>query len=323
MGWWPLLWLALGAVDARKGHGSHGAHDERRGPGAQRYLTYNETEGLNNQRIALENAPHGHPAEPDPPAPRGDAAACLDVEACEDFLLDPPTRTVVEVPQDKTMYHMSLKSPKRWVLSKMKNDRELAPNVLTVNSRLVARAKQIIDKLGSAYDAAHLRTGDYFDALYPPSSSTPNRINKLRNVTMRRSRPLFLMTVRVPEGWGIGYDSVRTATSDFADAVRGISRGARCRRGRKPAPGAAAAAGARRARAAAPEHLDGPLYADELEQYKATRQREHGGSHGGHGGAGGHGRHRPGRGGGGGKPTLVTESYQIRASSLKQEARGG
>ncbi|KAH8047758.1 hypothetical protein JL721_12113 [Aureococcus anophagefferens] len=49
------------------------------------------------------------------------------------------------------------------------------------------------------------------------------RINKLRNVTMRRSRPLFLMTVRVPEGWGIGYDSVRTATSDFADVVRGIS----------------------------------------------------------------------------------------------------
>ena len=31
------------------------------------------------------------------------------------------------------------------------------------------------------------------------------------------------MTVRVPEGWGVGYDSVRTATSDFADAVRGIS----------------------------------------------------------------------------------------------------
>ena len=49
----------------------------------------------------------------------------------------------------------------------------------------------------------------------------------------------------------------------------------------------------------------------------------YGGSHGGHGGGGGHGRHRPGRGGGGGKPTMVTESYQIRASSLKQDERGG
>ena len=273
-----------------------------------------------------------------------------------------------------------------WVLSKMKNDRELAPNVLTVNSRLVARAKQIIDKLGSAYDAAHLRTGDYFDALYPDVvEHAKYRINKLRNVTMRRSRPLFLMTVRVPEGWGIGYDSVRTATSDFADAVRGISVAERgvvesvvcanahhfvatgsssmsewvlrlratrppwsvlvkhaarpdpavdCHSAwcfevppsdRKPAPPPPPPPKLARAVPAPPprEHLDGPLYADELEQYKATRQREHGGSHGGHGGAGGHGRHRPGRGGGGGKPTLVTESYQIRASSLKQDERGG
>ncbi|KAH8068453.1 hypothetical protein JL720_12225 [Aureococcus anophagefferens] len=37
-------------------HGSHTSHNERRGPGNNRYLTYNETEGLNNQRIALENA---------------------------------------------------------------------------------------------------------------------------------------------------------------------------------------------------------------------------------------------------------------------------
>ena len=431
MGWWPLLWLALGAADARKGHGSHGAHDERRGPGARRYLTYNETEGLNNQRIALENArlmaillnrtlvvpdtipPHdsGDPFPTKtcrvfnceslkvpwvsqryfedhrkrwPAAARGDAATCLDVEACEDFLLDPPAHTVVEVPEDKTMYHMSLKSPKRWVLSKMKNDRELNPNVLTVNSRLVARAKQIVDKLGSAYDAAHLRTGDYFDALYPDVvEHAKYRINKLRNVTMRRSRPLFLMTVRVPDGWGVGYDSVRTATSDFADAVRGISVAERgvvesvvcanahhfvatgsssmsewvlrlratrppwsvlvkhaarpdpavdCHSAwcfevppadRKPAPPPPPPPKLARAVPAPPprEHLDGPLYADELEQYKATRQREHGGA--GHGGAGGHGRHRPGRGGGGGKPTLVTESYQIRASSLKQDERGG
>ena len=250
MGWWPLLWLALGAVDARKGHGSHGAHDERRGPGARRYLTYNETEGLNNQRIALENArlmaillnrtlvvpdtipPHdsGDPFPTKtcrvfnceslrvpwvsqryfedhrkrwPAAARGDAARCGDVAACEDFLLNPPKNVVVEVPVDKTMYHMSLKSPKRWVLSKMKNDRELNPNVLTVNSRLITRAKMIVDKLGAAYDGAHLRTGDYFDALYtdevargaviqrrfdlsvPPRALVPNNLSVPRDRSER------------------------------------------------------------------------------------------------------------------------------------------
>ncbi|KAH8068452.1 hypothetical protein JL720_12224 [Aureococcus anophagefferens] len=72
----------------------------------------------------------------------------------------------------------------------MKDDRELNPNVLTVNSRLITRAKMIVDKLGAAYDAAHLRTGDYFDALYTGEvAHAKYRINKLRNVTMRRSRP--------------------------------------------------------------------------------------------------------------------------------------
>ncbi|KAH8051140.1 hypothetical protein JL720_15202 [Aureococcus anophagefferens] len=77
----------------------------------------------------------------------------------------------------------------------MKDDRELNPNVLTVNSRLITRAKMIVDKLGAAYDAAHLRTGDYFDALYTDEvargavAHAKYRINKLRNVTMRRSRP--------------------------------------------------------------------------------------------------------------------------------------
>ncbi|EGB03795.1 hypothetical protein AURANDRAFT_67728 [Aureococcus anophagefferens] len=211
----PKSRLAIDALPLRGADepGIAHVHNERRGPGNNRYLTYNETEGLNNQRIALENArlmaillnrtlvvpdtipPHdaGDPFPTKtcrvftcdslrvpwvsqryfedhrkrwPTRIRDDAARCGDVATCEDFLLDPPKNVVVEVPVDKTMYHMSLSSPKRWVLSKMKDDRELNPNVLTVNSRLITRAKMIVDKLGAAYDAAHLRTGDYFDALY-------------------------------------------------------------------------------------------------------------------------------------------------------------
>ncbi|EGB03526.1 hypothetical protein AURANDRAFT_67943 [Aureococcus anophagefferens] len=302
MGWHPLL-IALAACAHAKWHvihGSHTSHNERRGPGNNRYLTYNETEGLNNQRIALENArlmaillnrtlvvpdtipPHdaGDPFPTKtcrvftcdslrvpwvsqryfedhrkrwPTRIRDDAARCGDVATCEDFLLDPPKNVVVEVPVDKTMYHMSLSSPKRWVLSKMKDDRELNPNVLTVNSRLITRAKMIVDKLGAAYDAAHLRTGDYFDALY---------------------------TDEVPP-------SERKAL---------------------PPPPEPKLAPSRR------ESLDGPLYADELAAYNAARRQEHGGGQG-HGG--GHGRRRgQKRGGGDGKPTMVRESYQIRANSL-------
>ena len=252
MGWHPLL-IALAACAHAKWHvihGSHTSHNERRGPGNNRYLTYNETEGLNNQRIALENArlmaillnrtlvvpdtipPHdaGDPFPTKtcrvftcdslrvpwvsqryfedhrkrwPTRIRDDAARCGDVATCEDFLLDPPKNVVVEVPVDKTMYHMSLSSPKRWVLSKMTNDRELNPNVLTVNSRLITRAKMIVDKLGAAYDAAHLRTGDYFDALYtdevargaviqrrfdlslPPRALVPNNLSVPRDRSER------------------------------------------------------------------------------------------------------------------------------------------
>ncbi|KAH8068444.1 hypothetical protein JL720_12216 [Aureococcus anophagefferens] len=237
----------------------------------------------------------------------------------------------------------------------MKDDRELNPNVLTVNSRLITRAKMIVDKLGAAYDA-RISDGDYF-ALYTDEvargavAHAKYRINKLRNVTMRRNRPLFLMTVRVPDGWGIGYDSVRTATSDFAEAVRGISIAERgvvesvvCANAhhfvatgsssmsewilrlratpppcawcfevppseRKALPPPPEPAGP-----VTPRVADGPLYADELAAYNAARRQEHGGGQG-HGG--GHGRRRgQKRGGGDGKPTMVRESYQIRANSL-------
>ncbi|KAH8047919.1 hypothetical protein JL721_12079 [Aureococcus anophagefferens] len=388
MGWHPLL-IALAACAHAKWHvihGSHTSHNERRGPGNNRYLTYNETEGLNNQRIALENArlmaillnrtlvvpdtipPHDAgdpfptktcrvftcdslrvpwvsralrgPPKRWPTRIRDDAARCGDVATCEDFLLDPPKNVVVEVP------------------------------------RLITRAKMIVDKLGAAYDAAHLRTGDYFDALYTDEvargavAHAKYRINKLRNVTMRRSRPLFLMTVRVPDGWGIGYDSVRTATSDFAEAVRGISIAERgvvesvvcanahhfvatgsssmsewilrlratpppwsvlLKHAARPDPGVDCHSAwcfevppsERKALPPPPEpklapsrreSLDGPLYADELAAYNAARRQEHGGGQG-HGG--GHGRRRgQKRGGGDGKPTMVRESYQIRANSL-------
>ncbi|KAH8058903.1 hypothetical protein JL720_13918 [Aureococcus anophagefferens] len=256
-------------------HGSHTSHNERRGPGNNRYLTYNETEGLNNQRIALENARlmaillnrtlryfEDH-RKRWPTRIRDDAARCGDVATCEDFLLDPPKNVVVEVPVDKTMYHMSLSSPKRWVLSKMKDDRELNPNVLTVNSRLITRAKMIV---------AHAKY----------------RINKLRNVTMRRSRPLFLMTRGVVESvvCANAHHFVATGSSSMSEWILRL-RATRppwsvlLKHAARPDPGVDCHSAwcfevppsERKALPPPPEpklapsrreSLDGPLYADEL-----------------------------------------------------------
>ncbi|KAH8051136.1 hypothetical protein JL720_15198 [Aureococcus anophagefferens] len=125
-------------------HGSHTSHNERRGPGNNRYLTYNETEGLNNQRIALENARlmaillNRTLVVPDTIPPH-DAGDPFPTKTCRVFTCDCRAVGCRSATEDHR---------KRW-------------------------PTRIRD------DAA--RCGDVAHAKY--------RINKLRNVTMRRSRP--------------------------------------------------------------------------------------------------------------------------------------
>ncbi|KAH8053885.1 hypothetical protein JL720_14613 [Aureococcus anophagefferens] len=62
----------------------------------------------------------------------------------------------------------------------------------------------MVKALKGDYDAAHLRTGDTFEALYPEEARTSrDRIEEVVASARRARRPLFLMAREAPPGWRV------------------------------------------------------------------------------------------------------------------------
>jgi hypothetical protein len=99
---------------------------------------------------------------------------------------------------------MSLASPKRWTLGRLQGDRGVPTHALRAHGHLVNVAKAMVKALEGDYDAAHLRTGDTFEALYPEEARTSrDRIEEVVASARRARRPLFLMAREAPPGWRV------------------------------------------------------------------------------------------------------------------------